>query len=284
MASKLKRIGYIDHRLENFHANVYLGILRKELKDRGFVIAGCMSEDEAEGRIWAKKNDVPYYSTPAELAANVDYFMVLAPSNPERHLDLCKMVFPFGKTTYVDKTFAPDLKSAKAIFKLGDKHGVKLQTSSALRYTNVQDQLAELGGQSAIQHMVAWGGGRSFEEYGIHPMELVVSCMGSDIASLMRRGTGPCSQVLINFKNGRTAVVNVYTDANTPFAASVSTAKETRLITVDGSKIFINMAAAILDLFEKGKPNIPRAESLAIRQILDAAADPAALKNFIKLK
>jgi predicted dehydrogenase len=191
-------------------------------------------------------------------------------------------VLPFGKPTYVDKTFAPDLATARRIFALADRYGAPLQTSSALRYTNVQEAVRAPGAER-VQHMVTWGGGSSFGEYAIHPVELAVSCLGPEAERLMRRGTGDQSQLLIDFSGGRTAVVNVYTNANTAFAASLTTGKGTSYVAVDGSRIFINMAAAILDLFETGTPNIDRRESLTIRRLLDLAAKPASLQRFIKV-
>jgi len=277
-----KRIGFVDYRLDNFHSNVYLKHARGELKGRGHVVAGCFALDEEEGRTWAEANEVPYFDSVAALDPEVDFYFVLAPSNPEVHLELCEMVFPFGKPTYVDKTFAPDLATAERIFELADEHGVPMQTTSALRYTQVQDYVEEVG-REAVRHMVSWGDGGSFGEYAIHPVELVVSRMGAEAESLMRRGTGDESQLLINFSGGRTAVVNVYTKARTPFAASVTTSEATRLIEVDTAAIFVRLAAAVLDLFDSGKPDIDRAESLMIRRILDAADEPEALGNFVPL-
>ena len=49
------------------------------------------------------------------------------------------------------------------------------------------------------------------------------------------------------------------------------------------TRLFIDTAAAVLDFFAAGRPNIPRAESLIIRRILDAAAKPQALKRFVPL-
>ena len=279
---KGKRIGYVDYQLENFHANTYLKIVREDLANRGFAVSGCVSMDHESGREWAKKNDVPYFESAKELNEHVDCYAVLAPGHPEAHLELCKMGCPFGKTTYVDKTFAPDLRTAKRIFALADKHGVAMQTSSALRYTNVQEYVGQVG-RDHVRHMVAWGSGRSFGEYAIHPVELMVSCMGAKAQSLMRRGSGAESQLLVNYAGGRTGVVNVYVNSNTPFAASVTTEQETKLITVDGGRIFVDMAAAILDLFESGKPNIDRSESLMIRKILDAAEDSKAAKGFVRI-
>lgn len=81
----------------------------------------------------------------------------------------------------------------------------------------------------------------------------------------------------------RSATVNVYATEGTPFAAAVTDEKGTKLIEVETSKLFVDAAAAILDFFEAGKPNIDRAESLMIRRILDAAATPAAMTKFVPL-
>jgi predicted dehydrogenase len=277
----MKRIGFVDYRLGGYHANTYLQLLRNQLKDRGFVVSGCTEMVEAEGQAWATTNEVPYYPSVEELNEVVDYYMVLAPANPEVHLELCEQVLPFGKTTYVDKTFAPDLETARRIFALADEYGVAVQTTSALRYTNVQEALKGIGSQ--IRHMVAWGAGRSFEEYAIHPLELVVSCMGSRIERCMRRGTGDFSQLLLDFSAQRTAVVNVYCSTKTPFAASVTTSEETRYLPVEASEMFLRTAAAVLDFFQSGKPSSGRDESLIIRRVLDVAGQEATLSSFVDL-
>lgn len=277
-----KRIGFVDFKLDNFHANTYLAAIRKELSGRGFSVAGCYSLEEATGRQWADKNGVPYFDSVAKLDKAVDYYMILAPSNPETHWTLCKKVCPMRKPTYVDKTFAPDLKTAAKIFALADKCGVAMQTTSALRYTKIQAHVREVGAAN-VRHMVAWGGGRSFEEYAIHPVELVVSCMGPDAERLMLRGTGNQRQLIIDFRGGRTAVVNVFTNAGTPYAASVTTDKETKIIVEDCARLFLDTAAAILDLFAAGKATIDRAESLMIRRILDVALKAKATGGFMKL-
>ncbi len=275
------RIGYVDYKLENYHANTFLSIFREQLKDRAASVVGCFGLDQEVARAWSAKNGVPLFSSVNELAANVDAFMVLAPGNPETHWVLCEMTLPIGKPTYVDKTFAPDVETAKRIFALAEKHNAPMQTTSALRYTNVQDELKQM--RQPLRHMVAWGGGSSFAEYAIHPLELVISCMGPDALSVVRRGSGDQSQLLINFSDDRTAVANVYTNADTPFAATLSTAQNTRYIKVDAGKIFVNNAAAIVDFFEAKKPNIDRRESLMIRRILDVADDPGVTKGFVRL-
>jgi predicted dehydrogenase len=276
-----RRIGLVDLYLDNYHANVFLQALRGPLASRGFTVAGATGTRTAESRAWAEKNRVPFFETDAELNGAVDFFMVLAPSNPEVHLDLCRRILPFRKPTYVDKTFAPNHDIARQIFALADEHGTPIQTTSALRYTNVQDEVRKAG--APVEHMVTWGGGSSFDEYAIHPLELLISVMGHEAIGLMRRGTPERAQLLMEFTGGRTGVVNVFAKTNTPFAASFTTEKATRHVEVNAAKIFVNNQSAILDFFAAGKPNIDRRESLTLMRLLDAARDPRALKGFVPL-
>ena len=287
MSNKPKRVGFLDYKLGNFHSNVYLGALRNELKDRGYTVSGCFGFDAVVGKEWAAKNDVTWFDRAEALNEQADCFMVLAPGNPETHLDLCERCFPFGKPTYVDKTFAPDLPTARRIFELADRYGTAVQTTSALRYTNVQTIVREMSASAngaTVQHMVAWSNGRSFDEYAIHPLELIVSCMGPDAVGLMRRGTGTHSQLLINFTGERTAVANLYVANKSPIAAGVTVGDQTRYVEVNPARLFIDTASAILDFFEAGAPNIDRRETLTIRSLLDAAADPRALREFTPLR
>src|SRR5262245_40648682 len=277
-----RRIGFVDLNLDNYHANVFLQALRGPLATRGFSVTGATGTKTAESRAWSEKNNVPFFDNDTALNAAVDFFMVLAPSNPEVHFDLCRRIFPFRKPTYVDKTFAPDHATARQIFALADEHGTPIQTSSALRYTNVQDEVRK-SAPAKVEHMITWGGGGSFDEYAIHPLELLISVMGHEATALMRRGTPERAQLLIEFTGGRTGVVNVFPRTNTPFAASFTTEKTTRHVEVDGSKIFVNNQAAILDFFIAGKPNIDRRESLTLMRLLDAASDPRSLKSFVQL-
>ena len=274
-----KRIGFVDDDLDNFHTRVYLEAIRGPLKERGFTVAGAWALQAEKSRAWAAKNELPYFDDPAALDKAVDVYAILAPSTPATHEDLCKRFLPFGKTSFVDKTFAPDVATASRLFALADQHKVALQTSSALRYTAAQKAVKVVD----VRHVVTWGPGRSYDEYAVHPVEMAVSLMGPEAVALMRRGADPESQLLIDFTGGRTAVVNVYNQRKTPYAASITTAKETRYVEVDTKPLFVDAASAMLDFFEARKELIDRRESMAVMRILEAARNPAALAGFVKL-
>ena len=283
MSNFRRRVGFVDLRLDNFHADIYLKHMRGELAHRGFDVTACWGMQDAESRAWAQANSVPYIDDQREMDSLVDFYCVLAPVNPEAHLELCRRVFPFSKPTYVDKTFAPNTAIAREIFALADRHGVAMQTTSALRYTAAQQFVREVG-REQVRHVIAWAPGRSFEEYGVHCVEMVVSCLGPGATRLMRRGRADQIELDIDFTDGRTANAFLYMNKHRmPYAASVTTSVATRYFAVDSSRLFVDMASAMLDFFESGVPNIDRNESLTVRRILDAAGDPRAASQWIDL-
>ena len=58
---RLKRVGFYDLDLNNFHANVYLSAFRNDLKDRGFEVTGCTGIRQKSSLSGAEENGVPYF-------------------------------------------------------------------------------------------------------------------------------------------------------------------------------------------------------------------------------
>lgn len=264
-----QRIGFVDYRLDNFHAEVYLAALRGPLSDRGYQVIGATALERAPSEVWAVEKSVPYYATVAALAEQSDFFIVLAPSNPEVHLQLCQRVFPCGKSTFVDKTFAPDLRTAQEIFALADKHGIAVQSTSALRSSDIQAALARSAAN--LKGMFITSSGPSFDEYGIHPVEIAVSCLGPEIEGLIRLGTADHPQFILNFSGQRTAIIDFNQQADVPFAATLVYDEGYQHVEVDTDRLFTDAARSILDFFDQPKPAIDRRETLAVRRILDVA-------------
>lgn len=276
------RIGFVDFQLENFHANTFLDAIRHRLPDLNAQVAGCTALDADAGRQWAQKNQVPWFNSSKAMAKEVDAWMVLAPSDPQLHFKLVKQVAPWGKPIYLDKPAAPNRRTLQRIFDLADQYRVPLQTTSALRYTAVQEEVAKMP-PGTLDHIITWGSGRSFEEYGIHPVEMAVSCMGADAQSLLCRQNGKLWQLLVNYPNGRSATIHLAVDTSVPFSATLIANGKATTITPPTSRLFIDTAQAIIQFLRSGQPNIPRQESLAIMGILDAAQRPTAKRGFVKI-
>ncbi len=282
VSGPVKRIGFVDYDLNNFHADVFLKAIRGPLACRGISVAGATAMQQDPSRQWAQDHELDYFNSVEALNEAVDAYMILAPSNPEVHFELCRQVLPMGKTTYVDKPFSPDLLTAHRIFGLADKHQVNIQTTSALRYTEVQRVVAQCA--EPVKHMVTWAGGSTFEEYGIHPVELIISCMGPDALAVNSVGDEKHPVITILFTEGRTAVIDFNIGTHVGYAATVTTAKGTRYIPVGLDTLFVDTASAVLDFLETGEPTIARQESLMVRAILDVIADPASRSGYVQLE
>lgn len=277
----MTRIGFVDDDLNNFHADTYLQAIRGPLAERGFTVAACTALQADAGRSWAAKNDVPYFDGPAAMRDAVDVIAVLAPSTPATHLPLCEAVLPLGKPTFVDKTFAPDPATAERVFDLAAAHGVPVQSTSALRTTAIQK--AAQGLAAPLTAVNTWAGGSTFDEYGVHPMEIVVSCLGSDAVRLTRAGGNDQFELLIEFAGGQTATVNFNAGEYVPFRAALTTRKGTEIFDIDDQVLFVDAASAILDFFAAGQPLVPRAETMTIMRLLNAAAKPECRSGWVAI-
>ncbi len=278
----VKRIGFVDYRLDNYHAEVYLKALRGPLASRGYEVAGATALERGVSRAWAEERSLPYYDSVEALHETSDCFIILAPSNPELHLKMCQEVLPLGKPTFVDKTFAPDELTARAIFALADACDVPIQTTSALRSTAVQSFIREL--PSRVQSITIFSSGTSFAEYGIHPVELAVSCMGHDAQRVLRMGPERHPQWLLQFSDDRHVIIDFNPEIEIPFSAIVSTQQGRDQIEVDGATLFLDAAASILDFFDAGHALVDRRESLMVRRILDVALSDRAGDTFVNVR
>ena len=51
-----QRIGFVDFDLDNFHADVYLKLLRSDLQSRGFTVAGATAIQADSSQAWCAQD------------------------------------------------------------------------------------------------------------------------------------------------------------------------------------------------------------------------------------
>lgn len=264
----MKTVGFIDYFLNEWHANEYPAMIQAYNEKNGtdyqlqyawaeMDIPGGMSTDE-----WCAQRGVTRCDSIQELCEKCDYVFVLAPSNPEKHYEYAKAVFACGKSPYIDKTFAPDLKTAQAIYDMAKERGVKFFSSSALRYA---DELnAYLGGAKCI---FTTGGGSNLDEYIIHQIEMAVKCLGVGADKLRYEKNADQEWVEIAYADGRSA--KMLFAPCMPFTATVSTADETKYLPIH-SAFFDNLIADIFHFFETGERSFCSCETLEVMKIREA--------------
>jgi len=266
----MKKIGFLDDSLDNFHADTFLRLSRESWEKKGWKVDCAMGINQEESRAWAKANNVRYADGIGEFQ-NCDAIMVLAPGNPGAHLSLVESAVQFGVPVYVDKPFAPDFESAKKIFSVADSHNVPLITTSALRCAPALTEFIANEGRDKITHIRTWCGSGEFEEYAIHAVEMMVSTMGAQIEQCMHLNTAGQRQIHARFSGGRTGSVFFHPNSATHYQAMISIPGETRHVPCGGPGMFEALGDLVLEFFVTRKEVVDRHESLAIRKLLDFA-------------
>ena len=137
----MKKIGFVDYYISEWHANNYPAWIANACQKLGadYEVAYAWAELDVSPKYgettaqWCEQKGVIQCNTLAELCEKSDVIVILAPTDPQTHLKYATEVLKYGKRTYIDKTFAPDLATAQQIFALGKKYNTPFFTSSARR-------------------------------------------------------------------------------------------------------------------------------------------------------
>lgn len=270
----MKKIGFIDYYLDEWHANNYPKWISDNsvLTGRDFVVAYAWAEQDKEGGLdtasWCSKHEVEMLHSMEELVEKSDYIIVLSPDHPEHHEKLSEIALKSGKPVYIDKTFSPDLQSGQRMFQLAEDNGTPLFTSSALRFTK---ELSEYVGSSefrdSLEYMAVTGTGK-FQNYAIHQLEMIVSVMGIGAQQIKSLSSQNGRLLVLDYGDGRRASMLQIQDV--PFQASLQLKNGEGVVISQCTDFFPRFIHAILEFFETATPPVHKEETLEIMSILEA--------------
>lgn len=200
----MKKVGFIDYYLDEWHANNYPEFIGEASDGRYKVcyaygkinspIGGMTNEQ------WAEKYGIELLNTIEGVIEKSDVLIVLSPDNPEMHEELTDLPLKSGKLVYVDKTFAPDKESALRIFENADKHGTKCYSSSALRFASELNLI----NTDNIYKLYTVGNG-NYDMYSIHQIEPIIRLMNINPKRVMFLSDIEHPSMIIEFSDGRLA-------------------------------------------------------------------------------
>ena len=261
------KIGFIDYYLDEWHANNYPAWIKERGGD-GFEVSYVWAEeyvspvDNVNTDEWCEKFGVERCASIEELCEKSDVIFILAPTNPEKHLPYAKVVLPYGKPTYIDKTFAPSLEEAKEIFAIAEKHGTPFFSSSALRYEAALDDVAD------CRSITVFMSGRTADEYIIHDIEMVVKKLGVGANKVMCVLNGNQHFFHLGYADDRSACL-VYAPFGLPGSTIMESATEGKTVK-SRSAIFNELIADILRFFGEKTVSFDTAQTLEAMKIRDA--------------
>ena len=266
----MKKIGIIDYYIDEWHSNEYLGLFKKAAEELGLdyqITYGWAEMDRFADRMstqeWCDAKGIIRCETIEEICEKSDNLLILAPADPQKHLGYAKKALAYGKSTYIDKTFAENVEVAKEIYNVAEKYGTKIFSTSALRFSEELDELKN------AESLIVTGSGRSLEEYVIHQIEMAVKVMGSNVNEVQVFNRKYQSTVIIDF-NGKPCTIN-FSYSGIPFAVDATLAGEekSRYAPIK-SNYFYNLAKAILTFFNTDTPPFDKDQTIAAIAIRDA--------------
>lgn len=267
----MKTIGLIDRYLSEWHANHYPEWIRTAARELGMDAAVCYAWAEREvsprdgvstGE-WCRNAGVEECRSIGELCEKSDAVMILAPSDPETHLAYAKAVLPYGKPTFIDKTFAQNLAEAREIFRLASAAGTPVFSTSALRCAS------ELQNVGPFERLTITAGGSNLPEYIVHPLEMAVVLLGepAEVTRTEAQSEGEFHAVLRG-NSGRQVTIAYRSDLRYTLRVD-RPAGDGQSIAVR-SDYFGELMKMILRFFETGAAPFPPEQTLEIMRLRDA--------------
>lgn len=270
----MKKIGFIDYYLDEWHANNYPEYIKKQSNGRYEVCYAYGMIDSPIGGMtnkeWSEKYNIPLLGSIEEVIEKSDLLIVLSPDNPEMHLELTDLPLKSGKLCYIDKTFAPDKETAIKIFENAQAHGTKCFSSSALRF------VTELKGidTDKIYKIYSEGPG-TYDMYSIHQIEPIMSLMKCRVKRIMALSDKEHPSLLIEFEDGR--LVQMYHRVDKDYSFRITACYEDNKADVytiesDYFSLFID---AMIEFFDTGIVPVPKEQTIDV-----IAVRTAGLKAF----
>ncbi|MBQ4528883.1 MAG: hypothetical protein II998_12525 [Clostridia bacterium] len=257
------KIGLIDKYLDEWHANNLPTWLRDETDDVEEIYAYEMMPSPNDGGIsgeeWAKEHGAILCNTIEEVVEKSDVLIVLAPSFPETHEEICDLPLRSGKLTYVDKTFAPDVEAAKRLIAKAKEHNTPMFSTSALRFST---QLKALNKENVAT--VSSRGPGPLEMYCIHQIEPSVVLMGNSPEAVMFIGTEEKPAYVIRFSGNKFVTCHQFGwEGKFDIAVGYSDGKES-VCTGECTDFFENFTTELVKFFKTGKPPVDYKDTLAV--------------------
>lgn len=182
-----------------------------------------------------------------------------------------------GIPTFIDKPLAPDVKTAKMLLELAAKHNAPLMSGSALRYAEETAEMrAEPDRLGKIQLATVVGPNELFF-YGIHPLELGLSIMGSGVVSVQNIGEEEQDVVKIKYADRRILMLLVSRTISFGFEITFyGTEGRERIVISDGAAFYANQLRMIAKMVREKKAPVPIEEALEVIRVLEAGKESLA--------
>lgn len=270
----MKKIGFIDNFLSEWHANNYPEMIRNHplAKREGLDVCYAYAKTEVSPYDgvstdeWCKKYKVERVNSIKELVDRSDCIVVLSPDHPALHEELSDYALRSGKPVYIDKTFAPDMEAAKRMFALAEKYKTPMYSTSALRFADELKEFreAEKGADSCVAI-----GPYLYEIYAIHILEILTAVMKGGAQRVMSVMQGKHRALVVEYEGGRRGMFLQMETGSVPFFVSVERGDKTFYSQI-ADEYFPRFIDKLVQFFVDGIPCVQPCETIDLMGLLEA--------------
>lgn len=282
-SQQVVRIGIIG--LDTSHSTAFTELINssKEAWAEGFKVVaaypyGSRTIESSYSRIpgyieKVKAHGVKIVDSIAELLAEVD--CVLLETNDGRlHLEQAVEVFRAGKICFIDKPLGATLGEAIAIYAMAEKYNVPIFSSSALRYSPINQQLRSgdfgkvIAADCYSPHKVE-PTHPDFGFYGIHGVETLYTILGVGCRKLSRISTEQGDVVTGEWADGRIGTFRAIVKGPSIYGGTAFTDK--KAVAAGGYVGYKVLLEQVLKFFKSGEPPVSRDETIEIFAFMKAS-------------
>lgn len=263
----MKTVGFIDYYLDEWHANNYPDMIKRQSKGEfevkyAYADVEPPFEDRITNKEWSQKYGIPLVDNIETLIELCDCIIVLSPDNPEMHYELSKKALESGKPVYIDKTFATSKEEALKIFEIAEKYNTPCYSSSALRFSAKLKDIE----RKDINTVISVAGG-PVEIYLIHQLEPIATLMGTEIDKVMYIGNDFVSAWVLHFCDGRTAEIHMLS-GDFDFCLHVNHKNGNQRVILDDD-FFLGFTDSLIHFFRTSEIPVSHKDTVNIMSLIE---------------
>lgn len=281
------RLGIVDfdtsHAVEFTKRLNHVDIEEAQWVEGAKVVAGVPGQSQLSPEVIPKnveamkKYGVPLFDDPAELYGKIDAVLIEAVDGSV-HLDRAMPFLKKGIPMFVDKPFTCSLAHAKELINFAAEKHIPLMSSSSLRYA--PEVVKAKGGDSGKILGVSTYGPAPLDpkgrnpglfHYGIHPVEMLFSLMGSGCEKVTCLGNADGEVVTGLWSGGRVGTIRGLRKGASPYGFTVFGEKSVTTQPVSTQFIYRELLKQIVGMFTTREMPIDLRETLEIVAFIEAA-------------
>ncbi|MDR1438707.1 MAG: hypothetical protein LBJ10_01440 [Clostridiales bacterium] len=265
------KIGMIDRWLNNWHTDHYPDYLRLAAEKFGFDadVTDVWAQRDAPGGLsteaWCALKCLRPAATQEELFRRVDAVMVMCADDCLPHEELAWQALAAGKPLYCDKTFAPDVESARRMFLRANAHGTPVYSCSAQRYCMELMSFRRRFGRAA---WCATTGPGDLENYSVHQFEMIEYLMGAGAESCRAEESEGILKVVCGYGGDRSASFAQGAALSFAMEASPGGGHREDIAVVD---YYMSFMFGLLKFFSGDPPPVAQEDTMEVMALQQAA-------------